>query len=125
MDHSAADAAAAAAKKAAGAAAAARSQAQLVSMMKTGAVVLIVLIVVVARPVNKKKRRREDGDDDLDALLASLNDGSLPPAPKEIVPENREAAIHLARQRDLAELADSEPQEVARLLRSWLNTKES
>jgi flagellar M-ring protein FliF len=125
MDHSAADAAAAAAKKAAGAAVAARSQAQLMSMIKTGAVVLIVLIVVVASLVIGRKRRKDDGGDDLDALLASLNDGSLPPAPKEIVPENREAAVHLARQRDLAELADSEPQEVARLLRSWLNTKES
>ncbi|HEU5271347.1 MAG TPA: flagellar basal-body MS-ring/collar protein FliF [Jatrophihabitans sp.] len=126
MNHSAADAAAAAAKKAASDAAAARSHAQLMSMIKTGAVVLIVLIVVVASLViGRKRNRREDGDDDLDALLASLNDGSLPPAPKEIVPENREASIHLARQRDLDEMAGSEPEEVARLLRTWLNTKES
>jgi flagellar M-ring protein FliF len=126
MDHSAADAAATAAKKAAAEAAAVRSHAQLMSMIKTGAVVLIVLIVVVASLViGRKRNRREDTGDDLDALLASLNDGSLPPAPKEIVPENREASIHLARQRDLDEMADSEPQEVARLLRTWLNTKES
>jgi flagellar M-ring protein FliF len=125
MDHSAADAATAAAKKAADAAAAAKSQAQLMSMIKTGAVVLIVIIVVVASLVIGRKRRKDDDTgDDLDALLASLNDGSLPPAPKEIVPQNREAAIHLARQRDLAEMADSQPQEVARLLRTWLNTKE-
>ncbi len=85
-----------------------------------------MLIVVVASLVIGRKRRTADtGGDDLDALLASLNDGSLPPAPKEIVPQNREAAIHLARQRDLAEMADNEPQEVARLLRTWLNTKES
>ncbi len=95
-------------------------------MLKTGGVVLIVLIVVVASLVIGRKRRRDDDSgDDLDALLASLNDGTLPPAPKEIVPQNREAAIHLARQRDLAEMADNEPQEVARLLRTWLNTKES
>jgi len=126
MDHSAADAAAAAAKKAAADAAAARSHAQMMSMIKTGAVVLIVLIVVVASLViGRKRNRRDDTGDDLDALLASLNDGSLPPAPKEIVPENREASIHLSRQRDLDEMADSEPQEVARLLRTWLNTKES
>lgn len=125
MDHSAADAAAAAAKKAADAAASAKSKAQLLSMMKTGAVVLIVLIVVIASLVIGRKRRRDDdGDDDLDAFLSTLNDGSLPPAPKEVVPENREAAIHLARQRDLTEMADSQPQEVARLLRTWLNTKE-
>jgi flagellar M-ring protein FliF len=125
FDHTTADAAAAAAKKAAADAASARSQAQLMSMVKTGAVVLIVIIVVVASLVIGRKRRKEDDTgDDLDALLASLNDGTLPPAPKEIVPQNREAAIHLARQRDLAEMADSQPQEVARLLRSWLNTKE-
>jgi flagellar M-ring protein FliF len=125
MDHSAADAAATAAKKAADASAAAKSRAQMLSMMKTGAVVLIVLIVVVASLVIGRKRRKDDdGEDDLDAFLSTLNDGSLPPAPKEIVPQNREAAIHLARQRDLTEMADSQPQEVARLLRTWLNTKE-
>jgi flagellar M-ring protein FliF len=125
MDHSAADTATVEAKKAADAAAAARSRAQLLSMMKTGAVVLIVLIVVVASLVIGRKRRKDDdGEDDLDAFLSTLNDGSLPPAPKEIVPQNREAAIHLARQRDLTEMADSQPQEVARLLRTWLNTKE-
>jgi len=42
-----------------------------------------------------------------------------------VPPQNREAAINAARQRDLAEMADSQPQEVARLLRTWLNTKES
>ena len=125
MDHSAADAAAAAAKKAAAAAAAAKSHEQLMSMIKTGGVVLIVLIVVVASLVIGRKRRRDDDTgDDLDALLASLHDGTLPPAPKEIVPQNREASIHLTRQRDLTEMADNEPQEVARLLRTWLNTKE-
>jgi flagellar M-ring protein FliF len=125
MDHSAADTAAAEAKKAADSAAAAKSRAQLLSMMKTGAVVLIVLIVVVASLVIGRKRRKDDdGEDDLDAFLSTLNDGSLPPAPKEVVPQNREAAIHLARQRDLTEMADSQPQEVARLLRTWLNTKE-
>ncbi|HTZ45322.1 MAG TPA: flagellar basal-body MS-ring/collar protein FliF [Jatrophihabitans sp.] len=126
FDHTAADAAAAAAKKAAAAAAAAKSRDQLISMIKTGSVVLIVLIVVIASLViGRKRRNQDDGGDDLDAFLSTLNDNSLPPAPKEIVPENREAALHLARQRDLAEMAHSEPQEVARLLRGWLNTKES
>jgi len=125
FDHSAADAAAAAAKKAADAAAAAKSRAQLISLIKTGAVVLLVLIVIVVSLVFGRRRRREEPvDDDLDAFLSTLNDNSLPPAPKEIVPQNREAATHLARQRDLAEMADSEPQEVARLLRTWLNSKE-
>jgi flagellar M-ring protein FliF len=127
FDHTTADAAAAAAKKAAAAAAAAQSQAALMSMIKTGGVVLLVIIVVVVSLVIGRKRKDDDGVDDLDAFLSTLNDapGSLPPAPKEIVPQNREAAIHLARQRDLAEMADSQPQEVARLLRTWLNTKES
>ncbi|HEX2903043.1 MAG TPA: flagellar basal-body MS-ring/collar protein FliF [Jatrophihabitans sp.] len=125
FDTSAAQAQAAAAKKAAAAAAAARSQAALMGMLKTGGVVLLVIVVIVLSLIFGRKRKQEEGGDDLDAFLQTLNEGNLPPAPKEIVPPNRDQAIHLARQRDLAEMADSQPQEVARLLRTWLNTKES
>ncbi|MDQ2958599.1 MAG: flagellar M-ring protein FliF [Actinomycetota bacterium] len=129
FDTSAAAAAAKAAKDAASAAASAKSQAALMSMLKTGAVVLLVIIVIIVSLVASRRRRKPDDDtDDLDAFLSTLNDapGSLPPAPQDIVPpQSREAAINQARQRDLAEMADSQPQEVARLLRTWLNTKES
>lgn len=126
FDQTAALAQAAAAKQAAAAAAAAKSRAALMGMLKTGGVVLLVIVVIVLSLLFGRKRKQdEDAPDDLDAFLQTLNDGTLPPAPKEIVPPNRDQAIHLARQRDLVEMADSEPQEVARLLRTWLNTKES
>lgn len=129
FDTSAATAAAAAAKKAEAAAAAAKAHAQLMSMIKTGAVVLLVIIVlIVTLLANRRRRQPEEQRDDLDDFLTTLNDApeSLPPAPRDIIPpQSRDAAINLARQRDLAEMAESQPQEVARLLRSWLNTKES
>lgn len=125
FDQTAAQAQADAAKKAAAAAAAAKSKAALMGMLKTGGVVLLVIVVIVLSLMFGRKRKQDDGGDDLDAFLQTLNDGNLPPAPKDIVPPNREQAIHLARQRDLAEMADSQPQEVARLLRTWLNTKEN
>ncbi|MGI8666933.1 MAG: flagellar basal-body MS-ring/collar protein FliF [Jatrophihabitans sp.] len=129
FDTSAADAAQKAAKAAASAAAGAKSRAELMSMLKTGGVVLLVIaVIVVSLLANRRRRKPEDDTDDLDTFLSTLNDspGSLPPAPRDIVPpQSREAAINQARQRDLTEMADSQPQEVARLLRTWLNTKES
>ncbi len=118
-----------AASQAAAAAAAARRHAEMMSLAKTGLVVLLVVIVIVATLIaNRRRRRPGPPADDLDTFLSTLSDspGSLPPAPRDIVPpQSHEAAINLARQRDLAEMADSQPQEVARLLRTWLNTKES
>jgi flagellar M-ring protein FliF len=130
FDTSAAAAAAKAAKDAASAAAAAKSKAALMSMLKTGGVVLLVIIVIVVSLLANRRRKKPEDDehDDLDAFLSTLNNApdTLPLAPTEIVPpQTREAAINQARQRDLAEMADSQPQEVARLLRNWLNTKES
>ncbi|MEO7262390.1 MAG: flagellar basal-body MS-ring/collar protein FliF [Jatrophihabitantaceae bacterium] len=128
FDTSAATAAQKAASAAAAEAASARQHAELMSLVKTVLVVLLVLVVIVATLIANKRRRRPGPADDLDLFLSTLNDspGSLPPAPRDIVPpQSREAAINLARQRDLAVMADSQPQEVARLLRTWLNTKES
>jgi len=126
FDQSAAQASAAASKAAAKAAAAAKSQATLMGMLKTGGVVLLVIAVIVLSLIFGRRRKADDDEgDDLDAFLQTLRDDTLPPAPKEVVPTNREQAIHLARQRDLAEMAENEPDEVARLLRTWINTKES
>jgi flagellar M-ring protein FliF len=129
FDTSAATAAQKAASEAAAAAASERRQAELMSLAKTVLVVLLVLGVIVATLIANRRRRRPGGPaDDLDTFLSTLNDspGSLPPAPRDIVPpQSQEAAINAARQRDLAEMADSQPQEVARLLRTWLKTKES
>jgi flagellar M-ring protein FliF len=127
FDTSTADAAAKAAAQAAKDAASARQSAQLFSMIKTGGLVLLVAIIVIITMIASKRRKAQAPPDDLDVFLSTLRDdpGSLPPAPSEIVPpQSREAQISAARQRQLAELADSDPQEVARLLRSWLNSKD-
>ena len=128
FDTSAAAAAQKAADQAAAAAAAAKRNAEMISLAKTVLVALLVLVVIVATLIASRRRRREGPVDDLDTFLSTLNNapGSLPPAPRDIVPpQSPEAATTQARQRDLAEMADSQPQEVARLLRTWLNEKES
>ena len=68
------------------AAAAAKSKAALMGMLKTGGVVLLVIVVIVLSLMFGRKRKQDDGGDDLDAFLQTLNDGNLPPAPKDIVP---------------------------------------
>ena len=128
FDTSAAAAAQKAADQAAAAAAAAKRNAEMISLAKTVLVALLVLIVIVATLIASRRRRRDDPADELDTFLSTLSNspGSLPPAPRDIVPpQSREAADNAARQRDLAEMADSQPQEVARLLRTWLNEKEN
>lgn len=127
FNTSATDAANAAAAAAAKQAAAAKKSAQLMSMVKTGGLVLLILAIVVITLIANKRRKNEGPQDDLDVFLSTLRDDpdSLPPPPADIVPPpSRESQLSQARQRQLAEMASSDPQEVARLLRSWLNSKE-
>lgn len=128
FDTSAAQAAAAAAAKAAKAAAAAKSSAALLSMAKTGGLVVLVLAIVIITVIANKRRKKPEEPDDLDVFLSTLRDDpdSLPPAPEDIIPgPSKEARLGAARQAKLAEMAENDPQEVARLLRSWLNTKDA
>lgn len=125
---SASDAANAAAAAAAKQAAAAKRSAQLMSMVKTGGLIVLVIAVVVITMIANRRRRNEAPADDLDVFLSTLRDDpdSLPPPPVDIVPPpSRESQLSQARQRQLAEMAASDPQEVARLLRSWLNSKDA
>jgi flagellar M-ring protein FliF len=128
FDTSAAKAAAAAAAKAAKDAAAAKSSAALISMVKTGGLVVLVLIIIIVTVIANKRRKKPEEPDDLDVFLSTLRDDpdSLPPAPEDIIPgPSKEARLGAARQAKLAEMADNDPQEVARLLRSWLNAKDA
>jgi flagellar biosynthesis/type III secretory pathway M-ring protein FliF/YscJ len=78
--------------------------------------------------IANKRRKNTEPPDDLDLFLSTLRDDpdSLPPAPRDVVPPpSGESQLGQARQRQLAEMADSDPQEVARLLRGWLNSKEN
>jgi flagellar biosynthesis/type III secretory pathway M-ring protein FliF/YscJ len=82
----------------------------------------------VALIVNRRRRKPAEAVDDIDAFLSTLNDapGSLPPPPPDVIPpQSSENIAHAARQRDLIELADSRPADVARVLRTWLNSKDA
>jgi flagellar M-ring protein FliF len=127
FNTAAASAATKAAAQAAAQAKAAASKAALMSMIKTGGTVLLVIFVLLATFIANKRRKKAEPDrDDLDDFLSTLseNPGLLPPAPQDIVPPPTRDAQAEARQRQLAEMAENDPQEVARLLRNWLNAKE-
>jgi flagellar M-ring protein FliF len=128
FDTSAADAETKAIADSAKLEAATKKKAQLMSMVKTGGTVLGVIALIVVTLIASKRRRKAEPPDDLDAFLSALNDNpdSLPTAPTELVPPmSREAPQAAARQQQLSAMADNDPQEVARLLRNWLNAKES
>jgi flagellar M-ring protein FliF len=97
-------------------------------MIKTGGLVVLVLAIVIITVIANKRRKKPEEPDDLDVFLSTLRDDpdSLPPAPEDIIPgPSKEARLGAARQAKLAEMAENDPQEVARLLRSWLNTKDA
>jgi len=130
FDTSAAQAQQKAQQAATKAATAAKSQAQMMSLIKTGAVVLLVLAVIVMSFLGARRRRPSetvDEHDDLDAFLEALthNEAGLPPAPIEPLVKSRPAQLLEAHQQRLTELADEDPAAVARLLRGWLNSKDS
>jgi flagellar M-ring protein FliF len=128
FDTSLANAQASAAAKAAQQAAAGARTAQMISLAKTVGLGLLVAAIFVITLIASKRRKKPEPPDDLDLFLSTLRDdpGSLPPAPADIVPPpSRESQLNQARQRQLAEMADRDPQEVARLLRGWLNAKEN
>lgn len=128
FDNSVATAEAAAAAKAAKDAASAKQTAQLISMAKTVGLALLILAIFVVTMVASRRRKKPEPQDDLDVFLSTLREDpdSLPPPPMDIVPPpSRESQLNQARQRKLADLAENDPQEVARLLRGWLNAKES
>jgi len=125
-----ASAAAAAAKKAAANAA---SSARMMNLIKTGAVILLAIGVVVVTAVMSRRRKRNAHDeptpgDELDMFLATLNNtdsGSVPvePAMREL-PSPTSVQLEHNRQ-VVGELAGDQPDDMARLLRNWMNTKES
>jgi flagellar M-ring protein FliF len=138
FDTSTAEAAAKAAADAKKQAASAASSKRLMSIVKTGGVVLAVIIAVVLTIVMSRRRRapgadfepRDQAPDDLEALLDALNERA---AGQEGIP--REPAMRrptsaadseqtIAQRRAVGELADEQPDDMARLLRSWLNSTE-
>ncbi len=120
-------AAAAAAKKADASAA---SSAQLTSLIKTGGALVLVLVVIIFTALASKRRRAADDvspADELDQFLATLRE-TTPVDGVPVEPAMRTATAPTAvntelHRRAVTELADDQPDDMARLLRNWMNTK--
>lgn len=120
-EQAAADAAAAEAAKAA----------QLNSWIKQGTIAGLILLVFVGTIIASKRRKKatqpaESPDDDLELMTHALPDGALlPPLTPHIQePEPILIGDGGAGRRALEVLADERPDEVARVLSSWLGNAE-
>ncbi len=133
FDTSSAQQAAAAAAAAKKSAAAAASKAQFTSLLKTGVVALLVLAVIIGTLLAARRRRapvpEPEPADELDMFLATLDapdpaDVPIEPAMREVQPSSQALAQEQNR-RVVSELAEEQPDDMARLLRSWMNSKGS
>ena len=137
FDTSAAKQAAAAAATAKKAAAAAASKAQMMSMAKTGgAVVLIILTVIITAFMSRRRRKNGEPadmtqDGEIDRFLSGFSDGTPQgevlhePAMRHVATASPESADVMAQRQAVSEMAAEQPDDVARALRNWLNTKGS
>jgi flagellar M-ring protein FliF len=134
FDTSAAKAQAAAAAAAKAAAAKSASQAHLMELIKTGLVVVAIIAALIVMLIFGRRRKNaavpaEPGPDDLDNFLATLHEeepADIRREPAMRVNPNAVDSAELNAQREaVSELADQQPEDVARMLRSWLNTKGS
>jgi flagellar M-ring protein FliF len=122
--------AASAAKDALSASATAEKSAKQASLIKTGAMVLVVLVLIFLawRASRRAKRRKSLSPEELSHLeemqaaleqrrLADLN--SMIPSPANVAP-SQEAMARDERQREIEQMVEDQPEEMAALLRGWL-----
>jgi flagellar M-ring protein FliF len=127
FDNSAQTAAGASAKAAAKAAAAKAAHAQMMSYLKTGVLVLLILVIALSAWLSSRKRRKNGGDDDHEPGIDFLDDmtgGAEASADRNPVTA-ADAKDSVSVRRDLASVADNRPEDVARVLSAWLNSKEN
>jgi flagellar M-ring protein FliF len=122
---------AAAAKQAQASADKAAGQAQLMSMAKTGGMALLIALILFFAWRASRRSRKADltaGEtaalDRIQAVLEkrqtpALGDGDLP-ALESGLGTSPEALAAEARQKEIAEMVEQQPDEVAQLLRGWL-----
>ena len=135
FDTTAAKQAAAAAAAAKKAAAAAASKAQMMSMAKTGGAVILVIITIIITAIMSRRRRRNGDsaemtqDDEIDLFLSGggvpQHGGPHEPAMLQTPAPYTESADLAAQRHVVSEMAAEQPDDVARALRNWLNTKGS
>jgi flagellar M-ring protein FliF len=133
FDTSAADAAAAEQAKADAAAAADAKSAQLSNWIKQGTIAGLILLVFVGTILASKRRKKAsepaaiDGDD-LELMTHGLPDDALLTVPSYLrapEPEPIRVGDGGAGRRALVTLAEEQPDEVARVLSSWLGNPDS
>jgi len=130
FDTSASKQAAQASAAAAAAAKAAESKKQMMSMLRTGGLVALVLAVLIGTWLAGRRRRKQallnppsHTPDEIDDLIAALQHPSNDVIHEPSLPVMNPAAEELANQRRvLVTLAENEPQDVARVMRSWLSS---
>ena len=127
FDQSQQQAAAAQAAAAAKQAAAQAASAQMTGLIKQGVLGLLVLILALGTWIASRKRRKKAGrepDDDLFGLDDDYDDEPTPTAPALGQPTSADAKFAAAQRQSLSEVAENRPEEIARVLSSWLNAKE-
>ena len=124
FDTSGATAATKAAAAASKAAAAKASQAQMVSWIKQGVLVLLIAALIFGAIIFSRRRNPPAAQAD-DDLLGFDEPDDLPEPPAAIRIPNKDISSQAAQRRDLMTVANERPQEVARVLSDWLNTKET
>lgn len=133
FDTSAADAAAAEQAKADAAEAAQAKSAQLSNWIKQGTIAGVILLVFIGTIIASKRRKRalqpaEPEPDDLELMTHALPQDVLLTVPEHLrAPEPEPITIGDggAGRRALVTLAEEQPDEVARVLSSWLGSPDS
>jgi flagellar M-ring protein FliF len=106
----------------------------LVTLIKQGALAAVIVTIIVITIVDTRRRHKHDDEPPDDDLFGpELLD--LPPAPEEPAQASADPdwtdlpraadSDAAARRQALSSLADEQPDDVARVLSDWLNSKES
>jgi flagellar M-ring protein FliF len=126
------------AKDALTAAAKAKKQSKLLSMAKTGGMVLVVAVLLLVTALRARRGRKRSAtltaaeQDQLEEMQLALDrartlaiEGAGDGHPALPVSAPRPVAGHEVRQRELTDLVDRQPEDVAQLLRGWLADRRS
>ncbi|HEY3736461.1 MAG TPA: flagellar basal-body MS-ring/collar protein FliF [Jatrophihabitans sp.] len=111
---------------AAQAAAAKAAKDRQASLIKEAAVAGVALITIITFLVMRRRKRKKAAAPPAEEFEAWWDDPYLPTTPEATAPEAEELAAELseaqARRRALITLANEQPDDVARVLSSWLNS---
>lgn len=125
FDTSLQQAATQAANQAAKQAAASAASKHLAGLIKQGALAALVLALAIGTWLSSRRRRSRALPPEPDDDLFDLDAPPPAPAPARLSPAAMDLNEVAARRQTLADVADNRPADVAHVLSSWLNVKES